>query len=191
MKKLSLCIVAILVMVACGNKTDKASGNNESLAADAASVDDSKHNEVYISQRIDSIYSHFGYKPFNPDAPIDNINYDSLFCTDSYLALSAEAQKVSEETGEIWIDADHWIVGQDISEDWSYKIKKIDILSDSTATVELNVHNFNDERVILDLLFQRGDWFVDNFHFFYTDDDGKVSEINEQEEARNFINPNP
>ena len=188
MKNLVLCIVAILLMTACGNKSDKAINSSDT---NAVNVDDGKHNEAYIKQRIDSIYSHFGYHPFDIDTPVEdayNITYDSLYCTDSYQTLKAQADQISEETGYIWIDADHWIAGQDISEDWSYSIKKVEIVTDSTATVELNVHNFDDQKVILDLLFQRGDWYVDNFHFFYTDDEGKVNEIDEKEQARNFIN---
>lgn len=83
------------------------------------------------------------------DAPVEDaydITYDSLYCTDSYQALKAQAEQISEETGYVWIDANHWIGGQDISEDWSYSIKKIDIVTDSTASFELNVHNFNDQK---------------------------------------------
>ena len=103
----------------------------------------------YIAQRIDTIYK---YKD------------DMRFCSAKYLSLDAHASKLSHEMGYVYRDYDHWVVGQDIDQKWSYKIKDIKDIKEAEATVELTIHNFKNQHVILNLVYERGDWYVDNFH---------------------------
>ena len=142
------------------------------LPADSVVVtaaDDGKHTVDYISRRIDSIYANFtggnaiDYFRFPDGAP----DFDSLFCSQRFLKLMAEAKRISEQEGTICIDADHWIAGQDIDEAWDYLLMKVDSITDTTAQAELRIHNFSDQKVVLDLLFERGNWYVDNFLLFY------------------------
>ena len=111
-----------------------------------------KHSAAYISQRVDSIYSHLGH-----------CNLDSCYCTEGYLDLMRQALGQMGED-EVLLDADHWTNAQDWSEDFSEKVKSVDILNDSTANVKVMLHNFGkDEESVLSLHFERGDWFVDDF----------------------------
>ena len=177
-KLLFFTVVVVAIFSACGNKNtgkqDADTSLADSVCADtiATNLDSLKHTKEYLIQRIDTIYK---YK--------DN----SRFCSERYLALDAEASKLSDELDELYIDSDHWIAGQDIAEDWSYQVKKIVAMSDSIATVEMNIHNFKDQKVVLDLLYERGDWYVDDFHSFYKEN-GVTYEMKEKDEIHRFIN---
>lgn len=74
-----------------------------------------------------------------------------------------EASELCEETGDILYDYDYWVCGQDVSEDWSYKVAKVYHITDSTALVDLNIHNFSEHETTIALRFERGDWFIDDF----------------------------
>ena len=176
-------VSAIMVLglwTACGNKSKSSEVVADSVAI-ATVVD--KHSETYIRQRIDTIYSY-----------VDQglVNLDSIFCTRRYYTLSEQASQVSEETGYLFLDYDHWIMGQDSSPEWTYTVKRIDNITDSTAIVEMDIRNFGQHNAVnLELRFERDDWFVDNFVSY--DDDGqmvyselKVMEdfITEQQEKR-------
>ena len=183
MKTISYVLAAVILvlMSACGNKTQAAQETADSTAAEGAesviatdtllNSDSLKHTAEYLIQRIDTIYK---YKS------------NRRFCTKRYLALDREASTLSEEMGLVYIDSDHWIAGQDIDPDWRYWVKRILSLNDSTASAEILVHNFSDQKVILDLRYERGDWYVDDFHTFY-EEDGETYELIETEEIRRFI----
>lgn len=173
-----LAVISLVTMVACGNKTQPVQEETDSIVAESVTrgdtllnTDSLRHTAEYIAQRIDTIYKYKSNK---------------RFCSQRYLALDAEASKLSEENGYIYIDSDHWIVGQDTDPNWRYYMKRILSLNDSIASVEMMVHNFTDQKIILDLLYERGDWFVDDFHIFY-EEDGEIHELSEQEEIRRFI----
>ena len=87
------------------------------------------------------------------------------------MALYNKARQISEEDGTLFIDSDHWIAGQDMDEEWRYELMSISNITDSTAQATLNVHNYVDQKVVLDLVFERGTWVVDNFHFFFEGSD--------------------
>ena len=177
--------IVAMMLSACGSKTDKAAQLAEfadSLTTDSAGVktvananiDSLRHTKDYINQRIDTIYK---YKS------------DKLFCSESYRALEAEAVKLSEERDEIYFDGDHWINGQDIDPKWSYKVKKIELEGDSVAWADITIHNFSDSRVKLRLLYERSDWFVDDFYFYYKDG-GTIQELREKEGMKEYISAN-
>lgn len=167
-------IVAFIVAMSCQGCKSKSTDTNDSVKVDSVDTsisDSTKHTVEYIKQRIDTIYK---YKD------------DKRFCSSRYLEIDAKAAKLSKELDCIYIDSDHWICGQDIDPKWNYRIKEVKNITDSTAVVELVVHNFNDERVILDLWYERNDWFVDDFHVFFSDD-GHVEELIETDEIIRFI----
>lgn len=192
-------------LVGCGNKTKGGaadSADSVEVASTSAVADDERHTEAYIKERIASIYSHFGYSESSrgPEAEeMPAVNYDSLYCSSRYLALLAEATAISRREGTVCIDADHWIVGQDVDKKWSYELKDIRNITDSTAQVELLVNNFGPQKVVLDLLFEYGEWYVDNFRQTYDASslDGEdeevfpssevLKEISEVDELREYI----
>ena len=178
MKRLILPMLCLLMMaVGCKNKNQPAAENTDSTNAATETVvttqaDDGKHNEAYIRKRLQTIYE---------------LQDDKTCCSEAYLQLDAEARKISQRTGTIYIDGDHWVAGQDIDEEWSYRIDEISDITDHTAKAKLTVHNFSDQDVVLYLCFERDDWYVNDFHFFYENDEGR-HELSELEEMKRYIN---
>lgn len=185
-KKISLAFLAIMMLVACGDKTSKTTVDTDSLNADTllsspapslqerAGGEAAKHTQEYISQRIDTIYKY---------------RDDAVCCSNRYNDLTNQACKIAEELSDLYIDCDHWIMGQDVASDWSYKIRYINIESDSIAWAEMTIHNFSDRKVRLKLLYERGDWFVDDILTTFVEN-GVAKEFSEQEHARNYISEN-
>ena len=183
---LSIAAMAMLAlsMVACGNKTGDGSTNGDSLSVNTAQTpSDAQHSAEFITLRIDTIY---------------RLRNNEKCCSERYLALFNQARQLSEEDGTLFIDSDHWIAGQDMDEEWSYELMSVNNITDSTAQATMNIHNYADQKVVLDLVFERGTWFVDNFHFFYEgsdyDSDGNsipgsegMKETDEVKEMQNYI----
>ena len=170
MKKLIFLFFAAAMMLNCGNKTGNPVSNTDSLAVDSMVADAGidKHSEAYIRQRIDTIYKGVGKSTYdNEGREIDYIhspfNRDSAYCSERYYALKKEALEICNETGDILYDYDYWVCGQDFSDDWSCKVTKVYEITDSTALVDLMIHNFNDEETTIALRFERGDWYIDDF----------------------------
>ena len=169
MRRILFFAVLVLMMTACGNKT-KGGSATDSLTVDSTTSDAiDRHSETYIRERLDTIYSTIRRQVINDlkggDSYIQSyFNLDSAYCSSRYYSLLKQALEISDETGEPVFEYDHWVCGQDYSEDWNYQIKKIHHITDSTATAEVNVVNFgHNNDVILSLFFERGDWYVDEF----------------------------
>ena len=125
-----------------------------------------RHSESYIKLRIDSIYSRFNNPTYNENGKriIDyRYNYDSAFCSSHYKKLMSKAIELMDDEEDIILEHDHWTNSQD-PEDFTYKINKIEKTTDSTAIVVLNARNWGDDYLVtLRLLYEREDWFVDDF----------------------------
>ena len=175
-----LSMVAACLVVACGNKTAKAVSVSDSLAVDSLhdeAVD--KHSEAYIRQRIDTIYKFVGKITYDAEGN-RNYNYspfnlDSAYCSGRYYALMQEALEICDETGDILYDYDYWVCGQDISDDWSYKVAKVYQVTDSTALVDMIIHNFSNTEKTIALHFERDDWYIDDFNPSPNGNDDKAS----------------
>jgi len=191
MKQILLLAVTALIL-SCGGKTSKAAGEADSQAAETAvetGID--KHSEAYIRQRIDTIYKTVGKSVYdsqgNEVSYIENrFNRDSAYCSQRYYALMREAQAICDKTDDILYDYDYWICGQDSSDDWSCKVTNVYALTDSTALVNLAIHNFGDSETTIALRFERGDWYIDDFSPSEDGNDDKqhLREIIHQDSAR-------
>ena len=173
-------MVAACLVVACGNKTAKTVSVTDSPAVDSLhdeAVD--KHSEAYIRQRIDTIYKFVGKITYdaegNRDYNYSPFNLDSAYCSERYYALMQEALEICDETGDILYDYDYWVCGQDISDDWSYKVAKVYHVTDSTALVDMIIHNFSDTENTIALRFERDDWYIDDFNPSPSGNDDKAS----------------
>ncbi len=152
MKKIIYLIVftlPLLGMWSCnGNKTTEDASDSDSTTVDSVQTDDGKHNKEYIIQRLTKIYE---------------MQDDSRCCSERYQNLFNEAQDLSEKGGMVFVDGDHWVQGNDIDKDWQYRILDVTDITTTTATATVLVNNFNEHEVMLKLVFERGDWYVDNF----------------------------
>lgn len=170
MKKLISLLFVALLLLCCGNKTGNSVSDTDSLAVDSMVADAGidKHSEAYIRQRIHTIYKGVGKSTYDSEGrEIDYIhspfNRDSAYCSERYYALKKEALEICSETGEILYDYDYWVCGQDFSDDWSCRVAKVYKITDSTALVDLMIHNFNDIETTIALRFERDDWYIDDF----------------------------
>ena len=169
MKKLIFILFAATFILSCGNKTGKTAIESDSLTVDSVTnADIDKHSEAYIRQRIDTIYKDVGKSTYDGEGHevsyINNpFNRDSAYCSRRYYALMQEATQLCNETGEILYDFDYWVCGQDWSDDWNYKVEKVYEITDSTALVDLAIHNFSDTKTTIALRFERNDWYIDDF----------------------------
>ena len=179
MKKILFFILAAALMLNCGNKTGKAVNDTDSLSTDfVADAGIDKHSEAYIRQRIDTIYKTVGKSVYdnqgNEVSYFKNpFNRDSAYCSERYYALMKEATQLCNETGDILYDYDYWVCGQDYSDDWSCKVAKVYEITDSTALVDLVIHNFSDTETTIALCFERNDWYIDDFSPSKDGDDDK------------------
>ena len=179
MKKILFFILAAALMLNCGNKTGKAVNDTDSLSTDfVADAGIDKHSEAYIRQRIDTIYKTVGKSVYdnqgNEISYFKNpFNRDSAYCSERYYALMKEATQLCNETGDILYDYDYWVCGQDYSDDWSCKVAKVYEITDSTALVDLVIHNFSDTETTIALCFERNDWYIDDFSPSKDGDDDK------------------
>ena len=169
MKKLFYLLFTIVLMIGCGSKTGKAISDKDLQAVDST-VDTGidKHSETYIRQRIDTIYKTVGKTTYDSEGNevsyIRNpFNRDSAYCSQRYYALMKEALQLCDEMEEILYDYDYWVCGQDYSDDWSCKVTKVYEMTDSTALVDLAIHNFSDTETTIALRFERDDWYIDDF----------------------------
>ncbi len=169
MKKLFLLLLIVVVSSACSHKSGKAAGNTDSQAVEAAvDAGADKHAEAWIRQRIDTIYKTVGKKVNDSKGNLTDyiqnpFNLDSAYCSQRYYQLMTEASNWCEATGEILYDYDYWVKGQDVSDDWSYKVAKVYEMTDSTALADLIIHNFSDQETTIALRFERDDWYIDDF----------------------------
>ena len=169
MKKLIILLFTVVLMLSYGSKTAKAVGDTGFLTIDSvadASID--KHSEAYIIQRIDTIYKGVGKSTYDSEGRrvsyIRNpFNRDSAYCSQRYYALMQEALQLCDKADEILYDYDHWVCGQDFSDDWNCKVVEVYELTDSTALVDLSIHNFDDTQTTIALRFERNDWYIDDF----------------------------
>ena len=123
-----------------------------------------------VVQRVNDIYTQvfdlYGKASATSDfSSLENI--DSLYCSadwNAWVARVNDFDRQHEEDGMMgFFDADYWIMGQDWQDLSVSDIRVID-LSDSTATVELNLHNCGTiTPVRLEMVMDEGLWRIDNF----------------------------
>lgn len=165
-------VCGMAVMISCNQKgqTAPADSSKDSLIADSiADTGIDRHSEAYIRQRLDTIYGNIRQRVTNETddkhpymAP--GFNPDSAYCSSLYYGLLRQAIDITNEMGDIVFDYDHWICGQDFSQDWNYQIQKVYDITDSTAVADITVINFGHKLdVTLFLVFERGDWYIDEF----------------------------
>ena len=181
MKKSIFWTVTACLLIVCGSMTGKAVSDTRSVGVDYinGSVVD-KHSESYIRQRIDIIYKNVGKPVYEEEGNMvdyihSHFNRDSAYCSERYYALMRQALEICEETGDILYDYDHWVCGQDFSDDWNCKVAKIYNVTDSAALVDLIIHNYSDSETTIAMRFERDDWYIDDFSPLPDGNDDKAS----------------
>ena len=165
-------VAVVLMMSACGSKTQGPAGDADSLQTDSVSADAvensvNKHTEDYLRGRVDSFYSVYKNPKYEKNGMrIYNgkfVNCDSAYCSKGYKELMAKAEAIAKENEEPLLDYDHWTSSQD-DNNFTCEIGKISNMTDSTAIVKIKAKNAGKPYVItLSMRFERNDWYVDDF----------------------------
>ena len=166
-----LCCIA-MAMAGCSNN-DKVNiiplGNDappvEDNIAENSQDKDSADPEL-ITDRVKAIYAAVAdaYPEINDITP-SNDQLDDAFCTAEWKTLIEMVNSKSAENmgRESFFDADYWIMGQDWGKITISDVK-VSVKDKTHANALFTLHNLGSQtRVRLELLFERGEWFIGNF----------------------------
>ena len=189
MKKLTFIMIAMttITFVACGNKT---TGNNDNGDEDSVfmldgpgSVYEPTEEEVgqYALETVQEVYEAVGQAYCSEDWQTQSNELDKEYCSKDWNAtVKAVIEKDNQNPEEMgFFDADYWVMGQDFSK----KIYATDLtlerlLMDDTpweAAVTLKLHNFSEIPVRVNLIYEGGEWKVDDLTDLSNDLDWKKS----------------
>ena len=145
------------------------------LLAACASDKADKHSEAYLSERITAIYDDvFGVynenNTANGLAVIEQRNFEKDYCSADFNAVLKQVEDYdkahAEEDDLGYYESDYWIQGQDW-QDLAMKIESISELTEKSAKVRIVITNFGEETLVeLPMVYERGDWYIDNFVTF-------------------------
>ncbi len=134
MKKISkllflLCTVAALTLSSCNrNKT----GNS----------DREQKNELQTEEQIKACVTKIYDYAFGTEKTTDEI--DKEFFTPDFYALQKSVLEKQTKDQTLYIDHDHWVMGQDCHNP-SYEIVKVEDIQAKSAKVYINVKAFDDQ----------------------------------------------
>lgn len=162
-KKLFFIVAATTMLCAC-SKANRVKENTLDTASVVSQVSNI-YNDVF--KQYVELNQQEGNKKL--------VNNDSLYCSADWNRQIARVDSLNQLNGSIDIlDVDHWILGQDWG-DLSVSDVQVTSMTDSTATVELNIHNLgNVNPVRLDMIVENGAWRIDNFIDVKNDYDWKA-----------------
>ena len=165
------------------------SSNASSKDNNDAQVTDSISNEVKgidngasytdedIKESIESMYKEI----FNSNSFGE---FDKKYTSSEFYSLYKKALEVDD--GEVGIDTDHWVQGQDYDKP-SMNVISVKKESDNKAIAKINIRQFEDNDdmtlVKLILLYENGRWVVDDFISLW--DGGE--EYSEKTSLKNYI----
>ena len=170
MEKSILVILVALLMAGCGAKSsDTSSQTTESQESKPSTSAVTPKSDGNVLHRVGQIYKDVAaeYAKYDEDfESMDDDGLDDRFCSDEWKGLVAkvvdfDSTNNPDEIG--FFDADYWVMGQD-SQDLSASDFNLVEEKGDHAIVEFNLHNCGSiTKVRLEMVRERGDWFIDNF----------------------------
>ena len=170
MEKSILVILVALLMAGCGAKSsDTPSQTSESQESTPTASAVTPKSDGNVLHRVEQIYKEVAaeYAKYDEDfESMDDDGLDDRFCSDEWKGLVAkvvdfDSTNNPDEIG--FFDADYWVMGQD-SQDLSASDFNLVEEKGDHAIVEFNLHNCGSiTKVRLEMVRERGDWFIDNF----------------------------
>jgi hypothetical protein len=189
MKKLTFIMIAMtaITFVACGNKT---TGNNDNGDEDSVfmldgpgSVYEPTEEEVgqYALETVQEVYEAVGQAYSSEDWQTQSNELDKKFCSKDWnTTVKSVIEKDNQTPDEMgFFDADYWVMGQDFSKKiYATDLNLEKLLMDDTpweAAVTLKLHNFSEIPVRVNLIYEGGEWKVDDLTDLSNDLDWKKS----------------
>lgn len=162
MKKFFILLLAASVFAVSCNNNPKEEGKviGEDSLGVAAPMD--LQTQEYIEGRVSDIYN-YAITSVMDDA-------DEKFLTPDFYALQEKVIEKQRETDNLYIDHDHWIMGQD-SHNPSFEFLKAEDIDPHYAKAYVNVKAFDDQEkptlVRLTLRYNGDDWMIDDIEEEY------------------------
>ena len=173
MKQVIMIFAMALMVIACGKNSkeggevENAQSNKEQKATASTSNADPQSDE-YIISRVQAIYDDVfsEYNKITENETIPQTSPDEKYCSNDWNEVLLKVSEYDQlhNPDEIgFFDGDYWVMGQDCGD---LSVSDIKLLSHDgeKAVVEFNLHNMGESSPIqLDMKFERGDWFIDDF----------------------------
>ncbi len=162
MKKFLLLSAALITVLAVSCKNDGKDAQQEK-ANEISSAPATIQTQEYIEDRIAEIYGFvLGESKFT--------EADEKFFTQDFFDLQEKVLKKQKESGNLYIDHDHWIMGQDCHNP-SYEFVKAEEINGQTAKAYVKVKAFDDQEtpslVRFTLRYNGDEWMVDDIEEEY------------------------
>lgn len=178
MKHLSLSFLLIILICSCGNATkndsnvgsaQEANAENTESSANASGKKAQKGDEDIIA-RVKAIYEDV-FNEYNEALESESIpqsSPDEKYCSADWnkvLDKVTEFDAVNNPDGIGFFDADYWVMGQDFNEVSISDVQVTERSKDNNkAKVEFKLHNAGSTSVVrLDMVYEKDNWFIDNF----------------------------
>ena len=191
MKKLLTISILLAALASCGgNKSSNLIPMAEGgWMADTTKTEDNSHADpALVEERVKAIYEHVAAAyPDLPDLTPSNDSLDLAFCSGHWQSLVAlvNEKDAASMGSEHFFDADYWIMGQEWGNISATDVKAT-VKDNTHAEATLLLHNCGTAtKVKLEMVFERGEWLIDNFIDQTRGDDWKKNMIEyiEQKEA--------
>ena len=148
-------------MIPMGSEVPQAT--TETVAEETVS---SPTEPAVIENRVKAIYESVALAyPDVPDLTPSNDSLDLAYCSMEWQTLveMINAKDADDASSEKFFDSDYWIMGQDYQNISATDIKA-EVKDNTHADATLNLHNCGKTtKVRLEMVFERGEWFIANF----------------------------
>ena len=170
MKKVILLCSVVFALASCNSGKGSApiipSIDDDVVLTDSTDTDTLVHADpTVIEERVKYIYEAVRRAfPEIHDISPSTDSLDMAFCSSQWQAIVAMVNTKDAESlgGTGFFESDYWIMGQD----WdkiSVSNVKANLKDDTHADVTFDLHNITTTKVKLQMVFERGEWMVDNF----------------------------
>lgn len=125
------------------------------------SIDNAKKKQ--IEDRVNSMYKHVFSEYLKPGHDIPRTNFDSIYYSKEFYRLDNMIGSIENQLEEPIIhDVNYWVHGQDWCDDLSARILNIEMVSGKKALVTMNIHNCQDTKETLVMIYEHNNWFIDD-----------------------------
>lgn len=183
MKKILIGICAAGLTFGCCFNDGKTDGGNARDGGPGIAIDTATVNLIELGMALDNIEADTivndekspGDKLHSTKHIIDRVNSfyklrdDQQCCSKNYLSLRMLTERAcqlnDDDIRDILTD-NHWTLehgDEDPGDEWSFKILSVDNVTMFKAEALVEVKMYYESKMKLHLVFERGDWYVDNF----------------------------
>ena len=125
------------------------------------SIDNTRKKQ--IEDRVNSMYKHVFSEYLKSGHDLPTTNFDSIYYSQDFYHLHSMIGSIENQLGEPIIhDADFWVCGQDWCDDLSAQVLNVEMVSVIKALVTINIHNCNDHKLTLVVVYECQNWFIDD-----------------------------